>query len=48
MEGKDVGSNSKPIGYACNLLIKRKKKGEVVGSELSRFMNNLPKKKIIV
>ena len=26
MEGKVVGSNSKPIGYACNLLIKRKKK----------------------
>ena len=45
MEGKDVGSNSKPIGCACNLLIKRKKNSEVVGSKLIRFMNNLPKKK---
>ena len=46
MKGKVVSSNSKFIGCTCNLLIKRKKKnGEVVGSKLTRFMNNLPKKK---
>ena len=51
MKGKVVGSNSKLIGCACNLLIKRKKNknnSEVVGSKLTRFMNNLSKKKSLI